>query len=58
LEWLRRYFEPVTREKADGKTRLLIYDGHESHITSAFIGHCMRHNVELMILPPHSSHYT
>lgn len=38
--------------------RLLICDGHESHITGAFIGHRMRNNIESIILPPHSSHYT
>ena len=58
MEWLRRCFEPVTVEKASGRTRLLICDGHESHITGAFIAFCMQNNIELMILPPHSSHYT
>lgn len=58
IEWLRRCFEPQTREKADGEIRLLICDGHDSHITGAFIGHCMDNNIHLMILPPHSSHLT
>ena len=31
LEWLVRCFEPCTRDKANGKTRLLILDGHDSH---------------------------
>jgi hypothetical protein len=58
LQWLRRCFEPETREKANGKTRLLICDGHDSHVTPDFIIHCMFHNIVLLILPPHTSHIT
>lgn len=58
IKWLRECFEPLTREKAAGKYRLLICDGHDSHITGEFIGHCMDHNIVLFILPPHSSHLT
>lgn len=32
LEWLKRVFEPLTRERAAGRQRLLIADGHGSHI--------------------------
>ena len=56
LEWLRRCFEPATREKANGRTRLLICDGHDSHITGDFILHCIQNNIILLLLPPHSSH--
>ena len=31
LEWLVHCFEPCTRNKANGKMRLLILDGHDSH---------------------------
>ena len=58
LEWLHRCFDPATREKAKGKYRMLICDGHDSHITGDFIGHCMDNDILLMILPPHSSHLT
>lgn len=58
LQWLRTCFEPTTREKANGGYRLLICDGHDSHITGDWIAHCMRNKVELLILPPHSSHLT
>ena len=58
IEWLRRCFEPQTCEKSDGGHRLLICDGHDSHITGKWIGHCMDNNIHLMILPPHSSHLT
>ena len=58
LQWLREVFEPTTREKADGKPRLLICDGHDSHITASWIAHCMKNNIIFMVLPPHSSHLT
>src|SRR5271154_2930098 len=58
LQWLRSVFEAETREKANGKPRLLICDGHDSHITASWIAHCMRNNIILMVLPPHSSHLT
>jgi DDE superfamily endonuclease/Tc5 transposase DNA-binding domain/helix-turn-helix, Psq domain len=58
IKWLRECFEPLTREKAAGKYRLLICDGHDSHITGEFIGHCMDNDILLFILPPHSSHLT
>ena len=58
VQWLRRCFEPATREKAKGEYRLLICDGHDSHITGEYIGHCMDNNIVLMILLPHSSHLT
>jgi len=56
LEWLKRVFEPQTRTKADGKQRLLICDGHDSHISGSFISHCMQNRITLLIFPPHTSH--
>ena len=32
--------------------------GHGSHLQSRFIGFCLTHSIDLMILPPHSSHIT
>ena len=58
LDWLKRCFDPETREKAKGEYRLLICDGHDSHITAEFIAHCIDNDILLMILPPHSSHLT
>jgi hypothetical protein len=56
LEWLKRVFEPATRAKADGQRRLLICDGHDSHISGNFISHCIQNNISILILPPHTSH--
>ena len=56
LEWLKRIFEPLTRTKANGKYRLLICDGHDSHISGSFIAYCLQNRILLMILPPYTSH--
>ena len=56
LEWLSSVFEPKTRAKAEGKTRLLICDGHDSHINGFFISFCMANDIQLLILPPYTSH--
>jgi len=58
MQWLCQCFEPATREKAGGEYRLLICDGHDSHITGEWIAYCMDINIILTILPPHSSYLT
>ena len=56
--WLETCFDPQTREKANGKPRVLICDEHGSHVTGKFIRHCMDNNIKLLVLPLHSSHVT
>jgi hypothetical protein len=56
--WLTEVFEPNTREKAAGRKRLLICDGHESHVSARFVSFCIQHDIELVLLVPHSSHLT
>ena len=56
--WIRHCFEPATRNKANGAVRLLIADGHGSHVTASFIHFCMDNNILILLLPPHSSHLT
>ena len=55
FEWLSNLFEPETRRN-DGKRRLLIFDGHGSHITSRFLSFCLGHSIDPVCLPPHTSH--
>jgi hypothetical protein len=40
-----------------GYWRLLILDGHGSHITLDFIEYAMDHKILILQLPPHTSHY-
>ena len=58
MEWVQRKFEPETQEKAAGRPRVLICDGHDSHVTGDLIEHCMSHNIKLLILSLHSTHFT
>ena len=55
-EWLTTVFEPSTRPEDPTTRRLLIMDGHSSHITANVIAFCMQRAIDLMILPPHCSH--
>jgi hypothetical protein len=56
FEWLSTVFEPSTRPADPAQRRLLIMDGHGSHITANVIAYCMQHMIDLLILPPHTSH--
>jgi len=57
LEWLF-HFDRCTENRKDGngRTRLLILDGHRSHITLEFCQYAIEHNIELLCFPPHSTH--
>jgi hypothetical protein len=56
VAWLKQVFDPATKRKARGKYRLLILDGHGSHVTKRFIDYCDQHRILLLIFPPHASH--
>jgi hypothetical protein len=54
-EWLQRVFLPETAT-ALNRPRMLIMDGHGSHVSVDFLWTCKQHQVELLFLPAHSSH--
>jgi hypothetical protein len=56
LAWLEKMFDRYTKAKARRKWRLLILDGHGSHVTRDFIAYHDDHKILLCILPPHSTH--
>jgi hypothetical protein len=56
LAWLEQVFNRFTKRKAHGNWRLLILDGHGSHITMDFIKLCDKYHILLAIYPPHSTH--
>jgi hypothetical protein len=56
MAWLRDSFDSLTRQKSRHHYRLLIFDGHGSHITKPFIKYCHHHRILLFILPPHSTY--
>jgi hypothetical protein len=56
LAWLKQVFDRSTKLKAGRSYRLLIFDGHGSHLTMDFIEYCDRNRILLAIYPPHSTH--
>jgi hypothetical protein len=54
LAWLTEIFLPQTA--CGAQTRLLLCDNHGSHITVEFMYQCFLNNVQLVYMPPHSSH--
>jgi len=56
FEWLREVFEPQTRSRTVGRYRLLILDGHGSHMTPEFDKFCSENSILMECMPPHSSH--
>jgi len=56
MSWLKKIFDRNTRDKAGNSRRLLIVDGHSSHVNLKFIDYCDRNRIILAIFPPHSTH--
>lgn len=56
LAWLEQVFERCTAEKARRQWRLLIVDGHGSHLSPQFIDFCYAKKILLAVFPPHSTH--
>jgi hypothetical protein len=56
LAWLIQVFDRHTKRKAGRSWRLLLLDGHGSHITKLFLAFCDRNRILLMIYPPHATH--
>jgi hypothetical protein len=57
LKWLE-IFDRHTKEKARGRRdwRVLILDGHGSHITLEFLNWCINHRIQVCVFPPHTTH--
>ncbi|KAJ6437943.1 DDE superfamily endonuclease, CENP-B-like protein [Purpureocillium lavendulum] len=57
-EWLTGVFDRFTKAKArNGRDyRLLITDGHSSHVNMDFLEWCDQHRIIVAVFPPHSTH--
>ena len=55
LEWLK-HFDAHTKTRQVGRYRLLILDGHESHLNQGFKDYCLENNILTLCMPAHSSH--
>jgi hypothetical protein len=56
LTWLEQVFDQYSKPKARRRWRLLIIDGHGSHVTKDFITYCDNNKILLIIFPPHATH--
>jgi DDE superfamily endonuclease len=55
-QWLASVFDRSTKEKASRERRLLLVDGHSSHLNMRFIDYATANRIILAVLPPHSTH--
>jgi hypothetical protein len=55
LEWLK-HFDRHTKASQVGAYRLLILDGHESHLNQDFKNYCLENKILTLCMPPHLSH--
>lgn len=56
LRWLEKLFIPSTSSQLKGRYRLLILDGHGSHLTPKFDEICEKNDIIPIYMPAHSSH--
>jgi DDE superfamily endonuclease/Tc5 transposase DNA-binding domain len=57
LDWLQRVFDQSTKGKTSVRDRrLLIVDGHNSHVNLSFIEYADTNRILLAVFPPHSTH--
>lgn len=56
LEWFKRTFDPYSKKRQQGDYRLLLFDGHASHITNNVIRFCENKDIILLYLPPHTTY--
>ena len=52
--YISDHFEPMTRNNS--KPRILIVDGHSSHIHYRVVQFALNHGIHMICLPPHSTH--
>jgi hypothetical protein len=57
LEWIK-HFDKHTRSRTKGIYRMVVLDGHESHLSAEFETFCKNNNIITISLPAHSSHLT
>ena len=56
LIWLKDVFDKHTKPRLVGQYRLLLLDGHGSHVTPEFDLYCRQNNIAVVCMPAHSSH--
>jgi len=57
LDWIQ-HFDEHTKARRQGVYRMIVLDGHESHLSAKFEEFCKNNNIITLCLPAHSSHIT
>jgi hypothetical protein len=57
LEWIK-HFDKHTKARRQGVYRIVVLDGHESHLSAQFEEFCKDNSIITLCLPAHSSHLT
>lgn len=57
LDWIQ-HFHKSTDNRRKGAYRMIVLDGHESHLSAEFQKFCKDHGIITLCLPAHSSHLT
>jgi hypothetical protein len=55
--WLANVFDVQTKDRAQGAYRLLLIDGHSSHVEYEFLAYCLDNKIIPFCLPPHTTHH-
>ncbi|EPT04069.1 hypothetical protein FOMPIDRAFT_16805, partial [Fomitopsis schrenkii] len=55
VAWIE-HFDKQTKQKAAGRRRLLLVDGHNSHYTRGFLEYARTHRISVVCYPLHSTH--
>ena len=55
VEWLK-HFDTYTKPQIRGTYRILVLDGHNSHVSLDFVQYCESNQIIPLCLPPHSTH--
>jgi hypothetical protein len=56
IDWFERTFGPRSKVRQQGEWRLLILDGHASHISGNAVRYCLKEKIIPLCLPPHTTH--
>lgn len=56
LAWLKEVFDRQTQPVSGRNARLLIVDGHSSHVNMDFLNFASEKRILIAVLPPHSTH--
>jgi hypothetical protein len=56
LEWMTKDFNAQTKEKAAGRTRILLMDRHSSHYTLPLLEFARASRIIILGYPPHCTH--